>query len=158
MRRANTIDILNELLVVHHRSLPMYLSYAVPWAPTAPNGTRNIAAVLDRLVADQKRYASKLAEAILARGGRIETGGFPMEFTDLHLLSLDYLLNEMVKYQRRDIAKIERAVELLRDDPLARELAEEALGNAKGHLDSLEECARGENSSTVKLHGSEGHV
>ncbi len=62
-----------------------------------------------------------------------------MAFTDTHDLSLDYLLTEMAYYQKQDIAAIERCVADLAGDPEARALAEEALGNARGHLASLEE-------------------
>jgi hypothetical protein len=156
MRRASTIDVLNQLLVLHHRSLPMYLSYAVPWSSSEPNGTQKVSDALDRLVEDQKLYSGRIADAILDRGGRIESGGFPMEFTDLHLLSLDFLLREMIRYLRRDIETIQRCVDLL-DDPAAKDLAEEALGNAKGHLDTLEELARDDHGDAIKLRGSESH-
>ena len=157
MRRADTIDVLNRLLVLLHRSLPMYLSYAVPWAPSEPNGSQKVADGLNRLVEDQKLYAARIADAIQNRGGRIHTGGFPMEFTDLHLLSFDFLLREMVKYQRRDIESIQHCVDLLVDDPPARSLAEEVLGNAKGHLDTLEELSRDKHTPAIKLRDGEAH-
>ena len=62
-----------------------------------------------------------------------------MEFTDTHDLSLDYLLGKLAFYQKQDIAAIEQCVPDLAGDPQGRALAEEALGTARGHLESLEE-------------------
>jgi hypothetical protein len=61
-----------------------------------------------------------------------------MEFTDSHFLSMDYLLTEMLRHQRRDVASIQRIAAQLADHPRARELAEETLGSERAHLESLE--------------------
>ncbi len=65
-----------------------------------------------------------------------------MTFTDTHDLSLDYLVNELVDYQRQDIAAIEKCVADLNADGNGRALAEEVLGNARGHLESLKELLK----------------
>ena len=62
-----------------------------------------------------------------------------MEFTGLHDLSLEYLLSELVRRQQADVDRIGEIATLLRTDPAAHALAEEALGAAKGHLASLRE-------------------
>jgi hypothetical protein len=48
------------------------------------------------------------------------------------------LLQELIRHQRLDIETIEDCVADLRGDRPARELAEEVLGNARGHLENLE--------------------
>ncbi len=65
-----------------------------------------------------------------------------MTFTDTHDLSLDYLVNELVDYQRQDIAAIEKCVVDLNADGNGRALAEEVLGNARGHFESLKELLK----------------
>lgn len=136
MPADDNIEVLNRLLIFHHRSLPMYLHYATPYAGRAD---QRAVEVLRQIVASQEEMVDRIGELIIERSGRIQHGEFPMYFTGLHDLSLDYLVQRMIAEQHRDIASIEQCVERLEGDPLGRALAEEALGAAKGHLDSLEE-------------------
>ena len=72
-------------------------------------------------------------------GGEILQGEFPLEFTSLHDLSIDYLLGILIQRQENDITAIQECIEPLGSAPLAQALAEESLGAAKGNLDSLQE-------------------
>jgi hypothetical protein len=47
-----------------------------------------------------------------------------------------------VRYQEQDVATIGQLVERLQTAPAARALAEESLGMAKGHLDTLRELTQ----------------
>ena len=128
--------VLNRLLVVVYRSFPMYLADAAPW--THP-GDEHATQVLNHIVADYQMYSGRIAELLLDRRDLDGFGEYPMVFTDTHDLSLDYLVNELIYYQKQDIAAIQQCVNDLRTDLTARALAEEVLGNARGHLQSLEE-------------------
>jgi hypothetical protein len=136
MNSVKTIQTLNELLRVLCRSLPAYLADARPWARSNDQQLRS---ALDHLVADQKRYAQYVAEAIAAQGGRPDPGSFASQFTAKHDLSLDFLLHEVIGHQERDISAIKRCAARLEDTSSLHALAEEILGNAKGHLDVLKE-------------------
>ncbi|RIK76414.1 MAG: hypothetical protein DCC68_19420 [Planctomycetota bacterium] len=133
MTTADRTATLNRLLQIHYRSLPMYLASARPWVP---RGHEKAAETLELIVEDQKRTVDKITHALLDLGADIDLGEFPMVYTDLHDLSVDYVLKELVEAQRRDVAAIEDCVADLAGDPLAQE----ALGAAKGHLESLEEA------------------
>ncbi len=133
------LDALNQLLQLHYRSLPMYLRHAEPWAREGSD--ERIAAVRD-ILADHERIASICADWIQRRGGLIELGEFSMEFTDLHDLSLDFLLRELIVYQRQLIEEIKSLLPALSTDPPVHSLAQEALGAARGHLQNLEEIQR----------------
>ena len=63
MNAFEAIPVLNELLRILCRSLPAYLADAKPWAQSDDQQLR---AALDHLVADQQRYARRVAEAITA--------------------------------------------------------------------------------------------
>ena len=136
MPSESSVDYLNRLLRIIYRSLPMYLVNTSPW--TSQSDAR-AEAVLKQLVADAKRYSQKIAETILDRNGVIEMGSFPIEYADVHDLSLDFLIGEVIEAQSRDVVAIQRVVDALARDRAAKALAEEVLGNAKGHLESLEE-------------------
>jgi bacterioferritin (cytochrome b1) len=133
--KANVIEQLNRLLEIEYRSFPMYLADAAPW--TSQHDERAVEA-LKNIVADQRVMSQRIGELILDLGGRIEPGEYPLQFTDTHFLSLDYLLKDLQYYQRQDIADIERIVARLAGDREARELAEEALGAERAHLEAIE--------------------
>ena len=121
--------------------MPAYLADARPWAQA---DRRPIRAALDRLVADQQLYAQRVAEAIEKRLGRHNPGPFPPEFAAKNDLSLDFLLREVIDYQERDVRSIEHCAAQFEGEPALHALAEEILGNAKGHLDILRELAKDE--------------
>ena len=136
MSPPSTVEVLNRLLVLHERSLPVYLSYAPP-ADLAKNAKAR--AVLDQIVADQKRTLDRLATLILDHGGTVDHGEFPMSFTSLHDLSLSYLLKLIIERQEKLITACQRLADMLSAAPYAQAAAREAVGEAKGHLDNLRE-------------------
>lgn len=140
MLDATVRNVLNRLLVIHSRSLPQYLMYARPYAPGAGHEKLE---VLQQIVDDQTQMSERIVSLLVEADAPQYSGNFPMEFTDLHDLSIDYLIQEAVAHQRRDIRTIEACVEALKSAPTAHALAEEALGMAKGHLQSLEELVAG---------------
>jgi hypothetical protein len=124
----------------------MYLANARPWIPW---GQDEQAAVLVAVAEDHADRVNQIADYIQDLGGVVVTGEFPMEFTDLHDLSVEYILKLAIRLQRQDVARIEQLAAQLADDARARAIAEEALGAAKGHLQSLEECLPPSTHGTV---------
>jgi hypothetical protein len=141
MKSFEAVPILNRLLAVLCRSLPAYLASAAPWAKT---DHRAIRVALERLSADQRLYAQRVAEAIVRCGGRPDPGGFPPEFAAKNDLAIGFLLREVIEYQEQDLSAIEYCAAQLENTPALHALAEEILGNAKGHLDALREVAKRE--------------
>jgi predicted outer membrane protein len=129
---------INRLLTIVFRSLPMYLTFACPWTH---RGDEKAVATLARIVEDQKQLANRIAQFILERHDTIEMGEYPADFPDTHDLSLDYLITKLIQRQKNDVSALERCVAELQQDRQAAALAEEALGSARGHLESLEELA-----------------
>ena len=137
MNSTETIDLLNRLMAIHYRSLPMYLSHAPPWKKRADE--RAVETLAD-IIADQREMCRRFADEVERLGGTIETGEFPTQFTDLHFLSLNYLTCRLIEAVKQDVARIEKCVAEA-DDSQVKALAEESLGMAKGHLELLEELA-----------------
>jgi hypothetical protein len=135
---VNTIEALNKLYVLHHRSLPVYLHYAPPYQLARH---AKASATLAQIVADQTRTADRLATLVLEAGGQIDPGEFPMWFTGLHDLSVDFLVNKLIDRQERFIAACEQLAGSLTLAPFAQAAAREAVGEAKGHLDNLRDLA-----------------
>jgi hypothetical protein len=135
------IAVLNELLRLLCRSLPAYLADAKPW--TQPED-RQLRTALEHLVADQRRYARRVTQQITQRGCRPDAGRFPAEFTAKNDLSLEYLRQEMIRQQEQNILVIRRCAADLEGLAVLHSLAEEILGNARGHLDILKEMTKHE--------------
>ncbi len=129
---------LNRLFAVLYRSLPMYLAGATPWTREGNHRGQQAHATLERIVADQREMAGRVADLISRRRGRVDRREFPTDFAELNYLSLEFLLKELAESARRDIASLEKCVVDVEDDPQARALAEEALGAERAHLEMLE--------------------
>jgi hypothetical protein len=137
--RPDSIDVLNRLLQVEYRSLAVFVAQISPW--TRPSD-EPAAGTLRRMVEGQSELARRIAEMIQDRGEMPDLGVFPIEFAELNLLSLDFLLSELARRQRVTVSQIEEMVRGLSHDRAARELAEEVLGTEKAHLEMFEELQR----------------
>jgi bacterioferritin (cytochrome b1) len=134
MPTTDTIAVLNRVLAVVLRSFPQYLRWSRPWVP--PGHERELE-TLEKIATEQDEIAERLFAAIDDLGGLPDTGEFPMEFTDTHDLSIDYLLREAVGYGRQDVADLEAAAATPNLAPQAQPLVSEAAHIAKRHLASL---------------------
>jgi hypothetical protein len=133
-----TLGLLNRLLAIHERSFMQYLAYAKPYVPP---GREDVLETFEAMDNDQDVMAGRISHMIIDAGALPRSGEFPMEFTDMHDLSVDFLLKAAVRYQEFDVEVIGEIVNRLSNEPAAKAVAEEALGMAKGHFDSLRELA-----------------
>ena len=129
-----SIDLLNGLFQVHHRSLPVYVEGTRPWAPL---GERKALETLSAVAADQRQTAQRIAEAIQQAGRRLDPGQFPTAFTDIHDLSADFLRQRAAELLKRDLETIQSIAAELADVPHLRQLADETLQQAQRHLEML---------------------
>lgn len=139
MNESKTTLVLEQLLVLLVRSFPAYLEYARPYATQQD---QELLDTLDQIVSDQDQLAARVGETLRAAGHPARLGDFPMEYTDLHDLRTEFVVRMAIEYQKQDIAEIERLAEQVRLAPMALALCEEALGLAKGHLETLQELTR----------------
>jgi len=136
MSSPNITHLLNRLLGIISRSFPQYLQFSRPYIPP---GRKEVVETLESIVTDQSGIEDRICQMIQDADQLPRRGEFPMEFTDVHDLGIDYLLQASIGYQQQDIVSISELVEQLQLAPAAKSLAEEALGMAKGHLQSLQE-------------------
>jgi len=136
MRQIESSQRLMQLLLHHYRSLPIFLTEAVPWTHRGDEQATNV--LLD-IVAGQRDLSNRIAAELEQRGWPLDMGEYPMDFLDLHFLSLDFLLQRLVDNQQREVDAIARLSAEVNEDPVAHDLAQEALGAAKGYLESLTE-------------------
>jgi hypothetical protein len=138
MSNPGTYQALNRLLTILHRSLPTYLTFASPWTR---RGDEPASETLRHIVDDQQQLAMRVAQYIIDHYGRVELGDYPLDFPDTHDLAFDYLIGKLVTCQKSDVAALEQCAAELREDREAAALADEALGSARAHLETLEELA-----------------
>jgi hypothetical protein len=126
---------LNEILVILHRSLPVYLSFATPWVA---HGNEESHRVLARIVEEKEGDVHRLTELLDSRRHTIIRGEFPMDYTSLHDVSLEFLTGQLIGEQRQEVQRIESCERRLTGDPEGRNLAAEVLETARRHLRWLE--------------------
>ncbi len=134
MKQIDTNSVLNRVVAMHARSLPVYLTDALPWsARGSEEGLESMKVIAE----DQLLTVNRLADYIQLSGGAVRPGSFPMHFANWHDLSLEFLAGQAAKEQARNVMEIETLLPQLNGDPKAKALVEESLGAAKAHLDTL---------------------
>ena len=132
MTSNQTLNTLNRLLAVHCQSLPLYLSQTTPWTRT---GDEEAQQAMQLVVEDQTQLTQRLATMIVEDGG-VPNRGVARDYTAMNDLSLEFLLGKVIDQLRQTIpADLSTA-------PMAKGLAEESLGMARGHLQSLEDIVQ----------------
>ncbi|TWT33311.1 hypothetical protein [Blastopirellula retiformator] len=138
MFSSSTAQLLNQLAALHRHSLPAYLRFTRPWVGYEDEEAVD---VLRQLASDHKYLVDKIVAQLEPLGLDLPLGQFPMEFTSLHDLSVEYLVKRTQQFQQGFVERLDDLAAVMPNEPPARELAEEALGMAKGHLKNLEEAA-----------------
>jgi hypothetical protein len=136
---ADANQALNEILVILHRSLPLYLSYAAPWVTY---GNEDALRILDHIVAEKKEHVRRITQLLEERRRTVALGEFSMDYTSLHDVSLGFLIKHLSREQRRDVRAIESRLHRLNGDPEGRALAQDVLQSAQAHLQSFESLDR----------------
>ena len=108
---------LNSLFVLLHRSLLQYLGECSPWTAEDSRQEETLAAIRD-IVTKQKQDETLLADTLLESGWVIDCGGYSTSFTDLHYVSLKYLLKQVIISQTDIVKAFESAVQTYADTPL----------------------------------------
>ncbi len=129
---------LNEILIRILRGLLQYSGECWPWSSASQDGEH---AAIQNMVVEQQEDVHQLSSLLDERGHFIDFGTYPTEYTDLHFVSLDYLLDELVAEQTDLVADLDRAVSDCRDDPPAQELLQSIVPSAIAHLERLRELA-----------------
>jgi hypothetical protein len=138
LHMQNTIsatDALNQLLHLLCRGLPAYVVEVNPWMLP---GRQPLNRALVNLAADRRLFAERTNRAILDRGACADPGPFPLEYTGLNDVSIEYLTNELVDSLQVDIEILREISTQLAATPELHALAEEILGNTIGHAEILE--------------------
>jgi hypothetical protein len=130
---------LNRLLIVLRRSLLQYIGECWPWTDPRHQAVRDR---LQSLVERQEDGVRRLVELLQRRGWIIDFGTFPTEFTDLHYVSLDFLLAEAVENEKDVSAEIDAGVRACAHDHQAFTLLQQIAATERDILAQLTAMAR----------------
>ena len=126
---------LNQLLIDLGRSLLQYVGQCSSWSG---QNHPEVEQEFGKLVAEQEQHVGRLAELLMQRHWTIDFGGFPATYTDLHFLSLKFLLKQIVRNQKAIVSELEEAVHTCVDDPEATNLINEILRSERKITEQLE--------------------
>jgi len=139
-------DVLNGVLILLRRSLLQYAGEAWPWTGSGSGEPR---AEIDRLIAAQSERVGKLADRLDSRRWTIDFGAF-RDFSDLHYLSLTFVLPHLVDNERTVVREIELALPACAGDSEATALVAEILVGESQALTQLERLAGPKPSATAQ--------
>jgi hypothetical protein len=137
-------DVLNGVLILLRRSLLQYAAEAWPWTGS---GSGEPQAAIDRLIAAQAERVRKLAELLDSRRWTIDFGAF-RDFTDLHYLSLTFVLPHLAENERQIVRELELALPACAGDSQATALVAAILAEESQALVELTRLAGPRPSTT----------
>jgi hypothetical protein len=139
-------DRLNDLLIDVGRSLLQYVGESWPWTSEDES---DIHTAVERIVAEQRETVLQIAGLLDKRGHRITYGQYPSDYTSLHYVALDYLLDQLIAQQQDLAGELAGVVEEAAGDEEAHALLSAAADQARRHADELAGLAAGRKSRST---------
>ena len=139
MQATNTaIDVLNRWL---HDTVNSVVQYAEISAPYVPPDFDEQLAVFNRVSDEEKALANACVAHLDTRDGVPKVGIFPFWNVDLNYLDLRFLAKFAAEQQQQVIARVEKELDLVNDDPELHAFVKTALEQKKEHGSALLEVA-----------------
>jgi rubrerythrin len=144
---AQTQTLLQSILRRESRSLLQYLQESFPWTTL---DKQSAVAQVQKMSQEERDAATRLARFL----GRHQIdlpylGSFPMDFTTINFIGLDYATPLLVKSEREALAELERELPQVTDAE-ARGLVQEIIAVKQRHLKDLENLATGLPATTLR--------
>lgn len=115
---------LNHLLIQLGRSLLQYVGECWPWVgPDAESQKERVA--IEEMIEKQKRQTAKLVNYLQDAEWLIDHGTYPTEYTDLHYVALDFLLDQLIQNQLALAEDAQHVLDFCDADPTAKQLVGE---------------------------------
>ncbi len=128
-------DLLETIIQREARSFLQYASEMYPW--TQVSGTQALATFEELAHAERDAVGRLVKLLIRYRHVAPHLNPYPMAYTSLGFVALDYLVGKTAEHQRQDIATLERDRSAL-SDPAVRAEVDALLGMKREHLKTLE--------------------
>jgi hypothetical protein len=141
MADLKSSDALNRLVVRLYRSL---LQYAADTAAAESTEQRAI----EKVAVRQQAFIARLVDLISRHGDVVDFGSYP-DNSELHYVSLDYLLGKLIADEQGLIAELQAALPVLRSDADAAALVTEILTAENENLSRLRELSKSASAACV---------
>ncbi|HEY2251322.1 MAG TPA: hypothetical protein VGH74_09690 [Planctomycetaceae bacterium] len=142
MADSNSSDVLNRVLARLNRSLLQYAVDCWPWSSatdTAAVETPEQKSV-EQMTLRQQQFVARLVDLIMVRDDTVDLGSFP-DNSELHYVSLEYLLGKLIKDEQELVAALQSALSALESDVEARTLVAEILAAEHENIERLRELS-----------------
>jgi hypothetical protein len=131
---AVTVSILQDVIRKEGRSLLQYVSESFPWTT---HKNHQMLPVLVEMAREEQDGAAAVVKWLLAHRARPPyLGAYPMNFTTINYMSLDFLLPQLSDFEKRRSAELEKDLAALGDED-ARRLVQSLLEMKQRHLATL---------------------
>jgi hypothetical protein len=143
-------DVLNRLLARLYRSLLQYAVDCWPWTTAADTAVIESTEQrsIEQIAVRQRAFVARLVDLISRRGDVVDFGSYP-DNSELHYVSLDYLLGKLIADEQGLVAELQAALVDLPSDADAAALIAEILTAEKENLSRLGELSRSASAATV---------
>ncbi|MBI3861820.1 MAG: hypothetical protein HY290_07980 [Planctomycetia bacterium] len=128
-------ELLNRLAGRAYRSLLQYAVECWPWTDASTAAEQQ---AIEQLAARQQSFVGRLVDLLAERGQTIDLGNFP-DNSELHYVSVDYLVQKLIADEQNLVADLESAQGTLHGDPPAARLVSDLLAAEQANIARLKE-------------------
>jgi hypothetical protein len=132
---APTAAVLQSLVRKEGRSLLQYVSESFPY--TTRKNVQSGALLLEMVREEQEATAKVVGHLLKNRVRPPYLGAYPMSFTTINYMSMDFLLPYLIDFETRRIAELEKDQTIVVDDE-SKELIKSLLDMKRRHLATLQ--------------------
>ena len=136
MALSTDLEIFNRALRDLSGCFLQYVGEIWPWTSAGADGAK-LKTVVDACLARQRQSIGSLSEYLAPRQSRIEFGSFSAAFTDLHYVSLQFLLKQLIASESQIVESLNRAVTMLPSGDEPQELLAAVRQNEQDNLAAL---------------------
>lgn len=140
MPLSTDLEILNRILRDLSGSFLQYVGEIWPWSSVGVDGEK-----LRRLVssscARQQQSIALVAQYLAVHQPRVEYGAYSADFTDLHYVSLQFLLKQLIAQQTILVESLSRLVTLLPNGDESQVLVAAVRQNEQQNLSDLQQAS-----------------
>ncbi len=140
MPLSTDLEILNRALRDLSGSFLQYVGEIWPWTSVGSSGDQ-LKSVVDSCVARQRQSVAQISSYLASRQPRVEYGSFSAEFTDLHYVSLQYLVKQLIVRQSALVEFLNRSATLLPSGDDSQQVLATAYRNEQETLTALKQVA-----------------
>lgn len=140
MALSTELEILNRVQRQLSGCFLQYVGEIWPWTSVEAEGAK-LKSSLDQCVARQKESIALLTEYLAPRQARVEFGSYSADFTDLHYVSLHFLLKHLISSQSLIVESLNRAVTTLPGGDESQELLIAVSQNEQKNFAALKAAA-----------------